>query len=306
MKQILITAYILLGSFSLFAQSKAVKQWSELQKKFIYYAYTMEDFEKAANYHQQLEKIANKKFKATDSLFAVTVTMSVELMQAQKRYLTGNKILEKPLSWLLAEYAKGTKLSYTHQNYLLLYGNNCYYLADIYIFNRALIETSEKLPEEATARYATAFSYIEEAINAYVKLGKMRPMHPNVNINIATAYQLKGRLQGQFMGNLNACILSLEKSLEYEHDAETYRLLGVANGIAGQHFIAIEFFEKGIEFASEGSKVGLLYNLEVAYRQLSERAENTTDAEKYLLKAETYQMQWKAIDPNYDPTKIKD
>jgi predicted Zn-dependent protease len=214
--------------------------------------------------------------------------------------------LEKQLLWLLAEYEKGTKLSKIHYNYLLLYGNNCYYLADIYMFNRPLLGTSEKLPTDAMSRYEAALKYMEEAIEAYEKLEKMRPSHPNFKMNMASTYRLKGRLQGQFMGDLNACILSLEKSLEYEDDAETYRLLGVANGIAGRHFIAIEFFEKGMEYASESSKVDLLYNLEVAYRQLSERAENREDAEKYLIKAESYQMQWKAIDPKYDPTKIKD
>jgi hypothetical protein len=301
MKILHIALFLILSAFSLNAQSKSHKQWDELQKKFSYYLITVEDYEKAELYLSQMQKLVDRKFKSTDSLYAATVIKAVELEQARKYYVKGNEMLEKHIVKMRDDAAKGNKLSLSHYNFLLIYGNNCYYIAESLMFGRTLLGTDMKLPALPEEKFKISLQYFNKAIDSFTELKKRYPNHADADENIGAVYRYKGRLQGQFLGDLAGCISSLEKSLEYGEDLETYRLLGVANGIAGKHFKAIESFEKGLKFTSGPNAAGLLYNLEVAYRQLTEREPDPILKEQYKSKAESYLIQWKAADPSYDP-----
>ncbi|MCP4441523.1 MAG: tetratricopeptide repeat protein [Aureispira sp.] len=169
----------------------------------------------------------------------------------------------------------------TYNNAWLLYGN-----ANIHLGN--LKQRQQNYPE--------AGKFYTEAIKAYVEVKRLRPDHPDVERNLGVAYRDQGKLQGQFLGNLDASIQSLEQALVYnKSDFEIFRLVGVAYGIKGMqtgsaamHQKAIANFEKALELNPQ--HVAILFNLEVAYRTVGDQ-----------VKAQEYHDRWFAINPEYNP-----
>lgn len=169
----------------------------------------------------------------------------------------------------------------TYNNAWLLYGN-----VNIHLGN--LVQRRND--------YLKAEVYYKEAIKAYHEVKRLRPDHPDVERNLGVAYRDQGKLQGQFLRNLDASIQSLEEALKYNTtDFEIYRLVGVAYGIKGMqtgntamHQKAIENFEKALTL--NPNHVALLFNLEVAYKTTGNAA-----------KAQEYHDRWFALNPNYNP-----
>lgn len=150
-----------------------------------------------------------------------------------------------------------------------------------------------------------SLKHSNEAIVAYEYVLQLKPSHPDVRQNMGVAYQNRGKVLGQYYGDLTNSIASLEKAIEFSPDnPEALRLIGVAYGIRGQrletqgqtqagyssHLKAKESFERLVELQPEN--VSGLYNLSLAYRSIGDVA-----------RAEEMQRRWMAIDPNYDPTK---
>lgn len=147
---------------------------------------------------------------------------------------------------------------------------------------------------QAWLLYGNANVYLknfEEALAAYEKVRFYKPDHPDIDQNTAVAYRDKGRYLGEQQGDLNGSIQALQNSLEYkDDDPETYRLLGIAYGVGQRPAQAVTYFEKALEL--KPNYVSVLYNLEMAYKQLGNTA-----------KAQEINARWKAINPNYDPMK---
>jgi hypothetical protein len=300
MKHLIISLFLCIPIL-VSAQAKSKKQWQDLQKKFQYYHSTVEDYDKAEGYLKKMQRISAKKFKYTDSLYALTITREAELFQARKYFAQSNKVLETHLARIREEHKKGKKLSFSHYNLLLVYGNNSYYIAESLMFGRNLTDNILTVPSLPEERFKMALLHFNKAIDVFLELKQLYPIHPFVDENTGSVYRIKGRLQGQYLGDLTECVSSLEKSLEYGDDLETYRLLGVANGILGKHFVAISYFEKGLNFTAGPDAAALLYGLEVAYRQLSDRENDPIKKKDFSSKADSYQIQRKAADPNFDP-----
>jgi len=90
------------------------------------------------------------------------------------------------------------------------------------------------------------------AIAEYQKALDLSPNNVNTITNLALVYREKAKVDGEQKGELISAINSLQKALDYwfllpntnKRDiADTYRLLGVAHGVKGDHKSALAFFE---------------------------------------------------------------
>lgn len=194
-----------------------------------------------------------------------------------------------------------TQLHPTYNNAWLLRGNANVMLGGILEREGANAQD----PQTKSNNFKQALAYYDEGIKAYNQVTRLRPDHPDVKRNLGVVFRDRGKLLGQHFQQLDASMASIEKSLTYaKQDFESFRLLGVAYGMKGvqlqqvgrqeegiaSHYKAISYFEKAI--AINPNAVPILYNLEIAYRQLG-----IPD------KIQEYNSRWKAIDPNYDPSK---
>jgi len=194
-----------------------------------------------------------------------------------------------------------TNLHPTYNNAWLLRGNANVMLGGV----KKQEGTNNTNPQAKRTLFEQALKYYDAGIKAYNEVLRLRPNHPDVNRNLGVVYRDRGNLLGQFLQQIDPSIASIEKSLTYsKKDFESFRLLGIAYGIKGMqlqqagrlqeatnsHYTAIKNLEKALDISPNA--VPILYNIEIAYRQL-----NQPD------KVEEYRNRWKAIDPTYDPTK---
>lgn len=217
----------------------------------------------------------------------------------QDRALRETSLIEREekVQRALKHSITAVQLHPTYNNAWLLRGNANVMLGNIYQ------QKGQGNPQNAANLYTAALNYYNEAIKAYTEVLRLRPDHPDVNRNFSVVYRDRGKLLGQFMGQVDQSIASLEKSLEYrEGDTEVWRLLGVAQGIRANqlqqqgrleeslvmHEKALNTFHKGLEL--NPNSVPILYNIEIGYKILG-------NAEK----AQEYNARWKAIDPSYNP-----
>lgn len=296
-----VFAFLLLLSLStsVFAQKRAIKQFKEAEQQFAYYSFEMQDYERAYPYLESMLKIAERKFERQDSFYAAAKLSEQDYWARQKYFLKADSLLQPELEWLEKSIAEGVKLDRRHHNYYLFLGNLNIQLGVAEKNGDKII--GNQLPTWARTdklRYESSLNYLNKGIAAYEKLGELRPDHPDYKQNLAVSWREKGELQGRYLGDLDACIQSLKKATDYKLDLETVRLLGVAYGIKGEHFKAIESFEKGLEI--DDRNLAILYNLEIAYRQLA-AIHQGQKATKYSEMADSYQIKWRAIDPNYQP-----
>lgn len=194
---------------------------------------------------------------------------------------------EQILGKALIHSKNAIELHPTYNNAWLLCGN-----ANVMLGN--LRDQAGKLEE--------ALQFYNEAIKTYNEVNRLRPDHADVPVNLTVAYRDKGKLLGQKMGRLPEAIQAFEESNKWAKgkDIEVLRLMGVAYGISNNHEKAIESFSKALEIHPNNAAV--LFNLEVAYRQLAQMSANDPiKMQEYITIANDYQQKWKAIDPNYNP-----
>jgi len=201
----------------------------------------------------------------------------------------------------------------TYNNAWLLYGNANIFLGNIREAQADSLRNGGKQPE-AGAKYSEVLSLYTEAVKAYNEVNRLRPDHPDVPSNLTAGYRTLGKLYGEKLGNVPEAIQNLEAANRWskDKDVEVLRLMGVAYGITGimsmqagnislaleSHGKAVVNLEKALVIAPK--YVPTLFNLEVAYRELAKI--NAAKQQEYLIKADAVNKEWKAIEPNYNPT----
>lgn len=103
-----------------------------------------------------------------------------------------------------------------------------------------------------------------ESINAFERCININPAYPSININLAITYREAGKYYGEQKHDIPTALTFLEKSYGLnQNDEETVRLLGIANGISGNHEIAIGWFMKATEINPKNASAW--WNLGTAY-----------------------------------------
>ena len=104
----------------------------------------------------------------------------------------------------------------------------------------------------------------EQSIQYYNKSLNIDPGYSEANNNLAITYREAGQFYGEKKGDLKKSLEYLTKANSMNpNDPEVIRLLGVANGIAGNHAQAISFFTKLTELQPNNAKA--FFNLGSAY-----------------------------------------
>ena len=297
--KILCIAILLINS-SLFAQKKIVKKWLKLEKEFLHYFYDIQDYPKAETSLDEIWELTIQKIPKEDSLFAAAVATKAVWSYELDAYDKSILFMMEWLPWLREKVDAGEKLTKRHYNWFLFSGNAYVMLGENYMFNKNISNQLQFIPKDEQDRLNKALAYFDTAIGLYNELDKVRPDHPDISNNLSVAYRNKGRLLGQYMRDLESSIMALKQSNNYRANVETYRLLGVATGMSGKPLEAISYFEEALLL--EGNNIAILYNLEVAYRQLALSTENESLKADYESKGDSYHMQWKLIEPDYDPS----
>lgn len=211
----------------------------------------------------------------------------------QEKARSVNNVVEKTaiLEKALGHSKIAIDLHPTYNSAWLLYGNANTMLAEM---------------RRNANRFADALKLYEEGIKAYNEVNRLRPDHADVPSNITVALREKGKLLGEKMRKIPEALATLKQADQWAKgsDFEVLRLLGVANGLSQNHGQAIQYFNKALELTPKN--VGILFNLEIAYRQLALIAANQGDKIKmneYEKKAGEFNAKWKEINPNYNPQK---
>jgi tetratricopeptide (TPR) repeat protein len=237
-----------------------------------------------------------------NSPYSAKLNNAVSGVLQEKANHTTNQIERKQLVEDALSYSNiATGLHPTYNNAWLLRGN-----ANVILGNIAEARGGAETNSQSKATlFNNALTYFDAGIYAYNEVMRLRPNHPDVKRNYGVVYRDRGKLLGRRLGKLDESMASIEKSLTFSiKDFESFRLLGVAYGMKGMqlqqagqnqlgvesHYKAISYFEKSLEMNPKS--VPILYNLEVAYRQLG-----------IVEKITEYNSRWKEIDPSYDPSK---
>ncbi|MEM1318782.1 MAG: tetratricopeptide repeat protein [Bacteroidota bacterium] len=131
----------------------------------------------------------------------------------------------------------------------------------------------------------------EESIRYFSAVLALNPNDPNGTNNLGITYRDAGRYFGEKKGDMEKALRYLEKAYEFRpNDYETLRLLGVANGMQGNHSRAISFFEKAANTRPNHADAWM--NLSNAWRYGGDDAKVL----EYLQKA-------RQIDPNVGQRK---
>ena len=141
-----------------------------------------------------------------------------------------------------------------------------------------------------------AFFYKEDyesSISAFERCKELNPAHANVAQNLAITYRVAGKYQGEQKHNLAKALEYLDKSFQLNpKDAETLRLLGIANAIGGNLSQALDWFLQGV--ALDPNHAGLWWDLSMTYGNLGEREKMKECKQKAL-----------EIDPDIERKKKK-
>jgi tetratricopeptide (TPR) repeat protein len=107
---------------------------------------------------------------------------------------------------------------------------------------------------------------LDLAITYFRHVLKLDPNYAEGKRNLGVALRDKGKVEGEKNNNLSGAIALLLEAVQYlPTDYETYQLLGVAHGQAGETEKAISYFRKEIELAPKNATAH--YNLGIALRQ---------------------------------------
>ncbi|MBC7886225.1 MAG: tetratricopeptide repeat protein, partial [Saprospiraceae bacterium] len=128
-----------------------------------------------------------------------------------------------------------------------------------------------------------AYYYLKEyekAVPAYENSLMIDPDFIDAKTNLAVSLRDAGRKAGEIEQNLQKSEILLTKSINLiPNDVETLRLLGVVNGIKGNHAEAIKYFEKVIQLDPKNASAYL--NAGNAYKNAGDQV----NGEKYIQQA---------------------
>lgn len=120
----------------------------------------------------------------------------------------------------------------------------------------------------------------EKGVNAYQEALELDPNFKDAYTNLAVSLRDAGRQAGEKQNDLVKAESYLSRSFQLSpNDPETLRLLGVMNGIKGEHKEAIKYFEKVVNI--DPKNAGGYLNLSLAYKNTGDMI----NAEKYMKKA---------------------
>lgn len=147
--------------------------------------------------------------------------------------------------------------------------------------------------------------FLDFLLNVYPKTYN-KYNHPDIVPNIGNCYRERGQVLGKRLNQLDMSIESLEKAGPYlPRDSNIPRMLGVANGIKGNHLKAIEYFEKALKIG--GENIAIIYNLEVAYNELIKASTaagvDAATIAGYQERQKFYHDYWFRLNPNYNPNE---
>jgi tetratricopeptide (TPR) repeat protein len=209
----------------------------------------------------------NNVWKNDFTLFTTDVktsTNSAKVLNAAGGALTTNAFSEKDenkrkemLTQALQYLTKAIEIHPLYKNAYLITGNAQYHLGEY-----------------------------EKSVASYRKALQLDPGYKDATVNMAVALRDAGKIAGEKENNLAKAELYLNESLKITtNDPETYRLMGVLNGVKGNHAEAIKYFLKVAEIDSSNANAYL--NLSLAYRNVGDNV----SADKHLEKA-------KSLNPN--------
>ena len=120
----------------------------------------------------------------------------------------------------------------------------------------------------------------DEAIEDYRRALRLAEDDPKIKNALAMVLRDGGKYYGEQRGDLPRALSCLVESWQYNaQDAETARLLGVANGVQGKNSEAVIWFEKSVQLAPGNAT--FLFDLSMAYRATG----NAAKSEEALRKA---------------------
>ncbi len=186
-------------------------------------------------------KTSNNSAKVLNAAGGALTTQAFEEKDDKKK----TEMLSLAISYL----DKATKIHPSYKNAYLIKGNAYYFLNDY-----------------------------ENAIKNYSLALQIDPNYSDAEKNLAISLRDNGRKAGEVERDLEKSIGLLNRSLEFSKtDVETYRLLGIAHGIKGDHNKAIFYFQKAIEL--NPNNAGSYLNLSNAYNYTGdiENARNMMD-----------------------------
>lgn len=121
----------------------------------------------------------------------------------------------------------------------------------------------------------------DESIHAFEKCLSLNPAYPSIKINLAIAYRDAGKYYGEQKNDIPRALLYLGKSYDLnKNDEETVRLLGVANGISGNHEMAVEWFLKATEINPKNATSW--WNISIAYFVIGNKKKMKSSRKKAL------------------------
>ena len=158
--------------------------------------------------------------------------------------------------------------------------------AQIYLKEALEIHPNYKLSYLLLGNASFHLGDLDQAITYFRHVLKMDPNYSEGKRNLGVALRDQGKIYGEKNHNLSGAIALLQEAVQYlPNDYETYQLLGVAHGQAGDTQKAIEYFRKEIELAPKNATAH--YNLGIALSQAGDTAGANASFETA-----------KALDPN--------
>ena len=163
--------------------------------------------------------------------------------------------------------------------------------AQIYLKEAIEIHPNYKLSYLLLGNASFHMGDLDQAITYFRHVLKMDPDYSEGKRNLGVALRDQGKIYGEKNHNLSGAITLLLEAVQYlPNDYETYQLLGVAHGQAGDTQKAIIYFRKEIELAPKNATAH--YNLGIALSQIGDAAGANASFEAA-----------KALDPNLPQLK---
>lgn len=120
---------------------------------------------------------------------------------------------------------------------------------------------------DAFVTRAGAYFYTKQydaAISDYRQAIRLAPDKPEVKTYLAIALRDGGKYQGEQKNDLATALRYLQESWTlYDKDAETARLLGVANGVSGNNSEAVRWFNEALKLSPDNPAI--LFDLGTSY-----------------------------------------